>query len=145
MNMYSFKGEYPAGLPYRIRLSNGLTRTNTETFTDEEIIDAGYIKVSDKPSSNVYEHVVWENNNWEIKPFSPEEIEIAIQTQWEKIKRLRTEAINQVEWRIFRHQSELRLGLTPTEDLVVLDSYIQALREITDQSDPFNIIWPSLP
>jgi len=47
--LYSYKGRYPKELPNRIRLSNGTTRTDKSTFTEEEILYAGYIQVEDKP------------------------------------------------------------------------------------------------
>lgn len=40
--LYSLNGERPAPLPFRIRLSNGFTRTDPSTFTPEEIAAAGY-------------------------------------------------------------------------------------------------------
>ena len=48
------------------------------------------------------------------------------------------------DWRYLRYDRELRLGLTPTDDIQKLDLYMQALADITQQPDPFNITWPEL-
>lgn len=40
--LYSYKGQEPKFLPHEIRLSNGMSRTDASTFTDEELLDAGY-------------------------------------------------------------------------------------------------------
>ena len=54
--------------------------------------------------------------------------------------------IKNIEWKISRNLSETRLGLTTTTDnLSDLDTYIQSLRDITNQSDPYNITWPPIP
>ena len=48
-------------------------------------------------------------------------------------------------WRYERHARELRLGLTPTDDIRVLDQYIQALADLTEQPDfPHSFTWPNL-
>lgn len=65
--LYSFNGEYPNILPFRIKLSNGLTRTDPSTFTESEIIDAGYISVLEPPIIENWQILHWENNNWIIK------------------------------------------------------------------------------
>ena len=53
--------------------------------------------------------------------------------------------IQNVEWRIMRYHSEVRLGITTTTDSISdLDTYIQGLRDITNQSDPSSITWPAL-
>lgn len=48
-----------------------------------------------------------------------------------------------VAWRYERHARELRLGLSPTDDLAALDIYVQALADVTKQSSfPSTINWP---
>lgn len=42
MALYSLQGELPKPLPARVRLSNGLTRTDPSTFTPEELSSWGY-------------------------------------------------------------------------------------------------------
>jgi hypothetical protein len=71
--LYSFNGQFPKELPFRIILSDGRTRTDPETFTAGEIADAGYLAVSDPPSYNpAYQTVAWQNGDWVIPDFGVE-------------------------------------------------------------------------
>lgn len=55
----------------------------------------------------------------------------------------RDSMIAAVAWRYERHARELRLGLTPTDNLAALDIYVQALADVTKQSGfPSTINWP---
>lgn len=70
MSLYSYKGQYPKPLPNRIILSNGNTRTDNTTFTEEEIKDAGYVYIGDIPKCFVNEKVEWNGNNFVIVDIS---------------------------------------------------------------------------
>lgn len=61
---------------------------------------------------------------------------------WEAIRIKRDRMMRDNEWRYNRHQREVRLGLTPTEDLADLDTFMQALADVTKQTDAVNIQWP---
>lgn len=61
---------------------------------------------------------------------------------WDAIRIKRDRMISSNEWRYNRHHREVRLGLTPTEELSALDEYMQALADVTKQPDPVNIAWP---
>ena len=137
--LVSYKNQYPIQLPDRIRLSNGLTRTGKETFTLEEILDSGYIPVKPQPEISSSQVLMWDGNDWRV-----EEIAKDPEIEWRNIRQIRNERISEVEWRINRYNSEVRLGLEPTDDIRKLDTYIQALRDITKHEDPFTIVWPEL-
>ena len=63
-----------------------------------------------------------------------------------QVRAKRDSLIVDVEWRVQRHESELRQGKTATEDIEPLDDYIQTLRDIPSQEGfPNNITWPSKP
>jgi hypothetical protein len=87
----------------------------------------------------------------DVVPFvapTPEEIaaEEAAQmaAQWIAVRQDRDHRMNTFEWRYTRYFRQQRLGITPTTDQIEnLDSYMQALANITQQSDPFNIVWPT--
>jgi hypothetical protein len=54
--------------------------------------------------------------------------------------------IEAIRWRIERNQSEVRLGQTPTDDIAVLDAYVQALRDVPEQAGfPGAVEWPVCP
>ena len=41
--------------------------------------------------------------------------------------------------------TQRRQGLTPSDDIVALDTYIQALRDVPDQAGfPYDVEWPML-
>jgi len=63
-----------------------------------------------------------------------------------QVKTKRDSLISQIEWRRTRHQDEVALGLEPTEPLLPILEYIQALRDITKQEGfPKTINWPEAP
>ena len=144
--MYSYKTQYPiSNLPERIRLSNGSTRTDSSTFTNAELTDAGYVDVSDPPSFNSQTHkLTWDGTSWQTVALTDSEIVTNIAQQWIDVRSARKGKFEEVEWRVFRHQSQVRLGVTPTDNIADLDAYIQSLRDVTSQSDPYNINWPTL-
>lgn len=57
---------YPKRLPWRIRLSDGSTRTDPSTFTAEEIADAGFIEVESPPEVLDGKILAWSGTNWQI-------------------------------------------------------------------------------
>lgn len=55
----------------------------------------------------------------------------------------RDSIISGVAWRYERQARELRLGIKTTDNLAALDTYVQALADITAQNGfPFTINWP---
>lgn len=143
--LYSYKGAEPTILPERIRLSNGMTRTDSSTFTQEEIEDAGYKQITqEKPYGNRFQKVVWTGDQWLIVDMTLKEINETIENQWKQIRLLRDDRIKDVMWRVERYLSEVRQNIPKTEKIAPIDNYIQALRDITKQTDPFNIVWPEL-
>lgn len=146
--LYSHNNKYPEPLPERIRLSDGRTRTDSSTFTAEEIADAGYVAAGVSPSfDGDTEKVIWNGSSWEVLPLTEIELNNIEQELWSEIRQTRKLKIEEVEWRIFRNLSETRLGITTTTDnLSELDTYVQQLRDITSQSsDPREIVWPAVP
>ena len=148
--LYSFNGEYPIDtLPHRIRLSDGSTRTNSSTFTSEELVDAGYVEVSNPPDFNQETHkLVWSGTEWQTVSLTESEISARNNQRWQEIRETRDAKIKEIEWRIMRYQSETRQGVDVEErsdNIVALDAYIQALRDITTTTtNPLEVVWPTL-
>ena len=146
--LYSHNGEYPKSLPERIRLSSGLTRTDSSTFTEEEIADAGYVSVGDPPSfDGDTQKVIWNGTAWEVVELTTEEINAIAAKLWEEVRESRDTKIEEVEWRVFRYQSEERAGITTHVDNISdLDTYMQELRDIPETySNARDVEWPSFP
>lgn len=142
MNYYSYKGNYPVtfdDIPDRIRLSNGFTRTDKKSFTEEELEDAGYIKVSAPPENqDVKTFVDWDRNtlSWIIREHDYQEKAKEVQNKMTKI-------LENFQWRIERYERETRLNIDKTDDATLLELYIKELLEIPKQKDyPYLVKWP---
>lgn len=127
---------------------------NVDSETDfSSFLNSGWVELSEselaKIDSKFYKYV------------SPETVKIvdgeivcdfsAIEGSWSGIIRSeRDSRINAVSWRIERYRSEIRQGLTPTDDITKLDTYVQALRDITtDENFPWDgdiskVSWPEI-
>ena len=130
--LYSYKGEYPTSLPERIRLSDGSTRTDSSTFTSDELTDAGYVAAGDSPAyDSDTQKVIWNGTAWEVVSLTTEEINAKLAELWAEVRETRDEKIKEIEWRVMRNLSETRQGLDTTDNITDLDTYIQTLRDIT--------------
>lgn len=70
--LYSLHGSRPAPLPFRIRLSNGFTRTDPTSFTAIEIADAGYEGPFTEPDYNAAtEQLLWVDGAYVIETIPP--------------------------------------------------------------------------
>ena len=95
------------------------------TVEGDQVIESNYIV--DKPS-----------------PPTDEEIAAALANQWIAIRNQRDLLMQQTDWRYTRYEREVRLQISPTDTLENLDTYMQSLANITEQTDPYNISWPTL-
>ncbi len=59
----------------------------------------------------------------------------------------RDERLSAVEWRVSRHDTQVRLGVTPTEaDITPVLEYMQKLRDLpTQEGWPEKVEWPEIP
>ena len=147
MKLYSYNSQYPTEIPFRIKLSNGMTRTDPSSFTPEEIADAGYVEVSEAPVVTNTQIVVWNSDliDWEVRDKTQDEINSELDTQWNVIRLERDRRIQDIAWRYQRIERHARLGIDQIDDINTLDQYVQALADIPQtQTDPFNIVWPTL-
>jgi len=144
MAIYSLNGEYPQALPERIRLSNGQTRSDSSTFTAEEIADAGYVAVVE-PSYDQTTHTLdWDGTNLTSRLYNDAEIA----TKWVEVRANRDQVLNRVD---------IMYGVTIDIDVDTYKSAEttaelsddqkaakQSLRDITNQDNPFDISWPNV-
>jgi len=141
---YSHNSQTPVqNLPHRIRLADGSTKTDNATFTEDEIISAGYVKITqEKPKPSRFEKVEWTGAEWVLLEMTDAEKEEVLEMRWKSIRVIRDQLIGELDWKIQRYLSEVRLELPLTDDIILIDTYMQELRDITKQEDPFNIVWP---
>jgi hypothetical protein len=75
---------------------------------------------------------------WNQTDATQEEIDIKIENQWEQIRVARTEILTQCDWTI--------LSDSPVSSSIEeWKTYRQQLRDITNQSNPFEVVWPTQP
>ena len=73
--LYSYKGQTPKELPHRITLSDGRTRTDSSTFTVEELTDAGWVLASTEPAEvGPYQQTRWTGTSWVVENLSDAEL-----------------------------------------------------------------------
>lgn len=136
MKLYSYQGQEPKELPHKIRLSDGRSRTDSSSFTEEEIIDAGFTGPYEIPDFNSeHQRLFWDPNNlsYIIEDISDEEL-------WDKVREKRNRLLLESDW---------TMSLDVPGDNINLKEwmkYRQRLRDITTQdSNPKLIVWPLSP
>lgn len=126
--LYSFQGQKPNELPHRIRLSDGRTRTDNTTFTEEEIADAGFTGPYFEPEHNPEtQEIVWnsETLSWNIidrdipQPVEPTEEEL-----FSALRRRRNQFLFESDW------TQLQDSPLSEEDKNKWKIYRQELRDL---------------
>ncbi len=136
--LYSHNGGYPALLPNRIRLANGLTRTDSNTFTSEEISEAGYVQVDNPPSITYPEVLDWINNAWVVRNPNQSEKDAL----WITIRNQCLRLLAESDFKVLKAYEAGIPVSTPWVD------YRQSLRDIYNNVgdwDPYFIDWPEQP
>ena len=130
---YNTKTEYFGELPERVTLENGLTRTDSTTYTDEELEEWGYIQIPNEPEVAIDEYCVFnrETLQWDI-------LKKALEPQWDEVKKERNKRLTETDWYVIRF---LERGTPVPEEIT---TYRKALRDITTQENPFFIQWPQI-
>lgn len=72
--LYSYKKQYPAPLPDRIRLEDKSTRTSLNALSLEELLNLGFVLVSNKPEISNTQVVEWNGEAWIIRDKTQEEL-----------------------------------------------------------------------
>jgi len=114
-----------------------LSEFNTYKVIPSPIDDSDYTKNYEEgtptQSGSVYVQ------NWLITSASAEEITERENIQWDEVRSERNRLLTQCDW--------TQMSDTPISGskLTEWQTYRQSLRDITTQSNPFEIIWPSKP
>lgn len=77
--------------------------------------------------------------NWIVEDASYDEIQQRTESQWTNIRNQRNSLLQRSDWISAR---SVDTGEPVPEEWKI---YRQALRDITNQEDPFNIVWPTPP
>lgn len=143
MALYSLNGEIPQALPFRIYLtdSDGLvyTRTDPESFTPEEIALAGYVEVSDPPETPENHSVSWSGTEWIVTDDTEAIQAKALSTQITTNRETRDNLLKLSDIEIIKAYES---GESVSDEF---KTYRQALRDVPQQADQLNVVWPVNP
>ena len=135
MALYSHYTAIPAPLPHRIRFADGSTRTDSTTFTPDELKRAGYSGPYERPECNPkLETIDWDGTQFLVRSYGFDEL----QAQYAKIRQRRIELLQSCDW---TQIADYDLGA----DREAWATYRQALRDLADALNPFDITWPQPP
>ena len=105
MSLYSHNGKPPAPLPHRIQLENGLTKTDSSTFTAEEISSNGYTGPYTIPTIDEATQIWrWDKDNLRYvvsdKPTPEEEVAFVPTTEqrWSDLREIRNSRLVICDW-----------------------------------------------
>lgn len=133
--LYSYQGQEPQSLPHKIRLSDGRSRTDVSSFTDEEIADAGFTGPYTTPDfDQEYQRVSWNSENlaFVVEDISDGEL-------WQRIRDKRDLLLKNSDWTMM---PDAPSSLNYRE----WEKYRQALRDLpNDFANPKEVIWPESP
>ena len=116
-------------------------------LTNEILESYGLYNVVTTPKPNDYTKDIVEGTpiledgvykqNWVISDASQSEIDNRIENKWIEIRELRTQLLQESDW--------TQLSDIPQSVKDSWTTYRQQLRDITNQPNPFSIIWPTKP
>ena len=135
--LYSHRQAEPAPLPHRIRFADGSTRTDRATFTADELERAGYTGPYERPECDpTTETVDWnaEALAFQVRGYNFDEL----QAQYAKVREQRIQLLQACDW---TQIVDYDLGA----DRDAWAAYRQALRDLADAPNPFDIAWPTPP
>ena len=97
-------------------------------------------RMSDFPTYTVMYGDVYEHREITVippvAPPSREDLLISVRAERDRL-------MSEFEWRYTRYERQVRLGLTTTDNISNLDTYMQALADITAREDLTNLVWPT--
>lgn len=72
-----------------------------------------------------------------VRPFTEQELDLQKQSKWGKVRAQRNRMLSDSDW--------TQIPDAPEPGKTEWATYRQALRDITNQDDPYNITWPLMP
>ena len=135
--IYSKNGSYPQPLPHRIVLSDGRTRTDNTSFTEEEIADAGYVLVDSPPIVEYPQKLDWSGTEWIVR--DPNAQETAV--RWENIK---AECLRQLEATDYKVIKAVEQNSAVDPEYITYRQQLRDLYNNVNNIDPWNVIFPSI-
>lgn len=136
---------YPYSLQ-QLRIDNPRTSFPSE-FTESVMDEFDIFEVRQTPKPNDYTKNISEGTpilvegvyyqNWEQTDASSSEINARIEVKWDEIREHRNQLLVECDW--------TQLADIPQSTKDLWTTYRQDLRDITNQTNPFDIVWPVKP
>jgi hypothetical protein len=107
---------------------------------DTTAYDVSTHRMSDFPTYSVSNGDVYEHREITVIPpvVPPSREDLLI-----LVREKRDTLMAEFEWRYTRYERQVRLNITPTDNIANLDAYMQALADITAREDLTNLVWPT--
>lgn len=139
MKLYSFKGAYPSKLPNRIKISEGITKTDNLTFTEQDLLLAGWYEVQEPPTVNYPNRLTWvgEELSWEER--APNQAETAF--KWQEIQKECQKRLSATDYLVIKALEKN----TPVDPNIA--RYRQELRDLynnVNNEDPWFVAYPTI-
>jgi hypothetical protein len=137
MTAYSHNATTPVPLPHRIRFADGSTRTDKTTFTRDELWRAGWTGPYQRPECDPkLQTIDWDGEALEyvVRAYTFDELQL----QHSKVREQRIALLKASDW---TQITDYDLGA----DREAWAAYRQALRDLADAPNPFDITWPTPP
>ena len=135
--LYSYKGAYPTQLPNRIVLSDGTSRTDKSTFTEQEIVDAGWVAVDNPPEVTYPDRLFWDGTNWSVRP--PNNAETNYKRQ--EIRDWCLRKLQETDYKVIK---AMESGVTPDPAYITYRQQIRDLYNTVVNLDPWVVVYPKL-
>lgn len=131
-SVYSYRGSIPTSLPHRIVLSDGRTRTDSSTFTEEELVDAGWILAPKKPIGELdgvgeYQDVIWTGSAWVIQDYSDD-----------KMLSLANQVLNEVPARRWSIETKNIRWVDSENNYYIIDCSVESQRKFASVQTAIN-------
>lgn len=136
--LYSYKNDTPDVLPERIVLSDGSTRTDKTSFTEQDLADAGYVLAPDYPSIEKHQKCEWNGTNWIVR----DKNEAEKQQEWRDIREICLTILKDTDFKVLK---AYEAGTTVDSRLTEYRQAIRNLYNNVDNIDPWNANFPLKP
>ena len=130
MTLYSHNRNTPQPLPEKVTMPNGFTRTDSSTFTAEELAEWGYVAAPDKPSYNDnFQKCLWVNTEWVVSDYNDDEKAARKQMAWAET--LKSVYIQQhTAYKIYMEtRKDVDANKQPMYLLSVVDAYLSTITD----------------
>jgi len=140
MTLYTKNREYPNQIPHMIRLSNGKIRSDRTTFTEQEIVDAGYVQVENPPIAEYPNKLEWDGENVQWVVRSPNDSEIM--ARWDELRRECDRLLAETDYKVIK---AIETGIAIDPNYVAYRQELRDLYNNLNDIDPWNVVWPTKP